>query len=70
MLLIVSDISTDGECNESDARLVTQSSDHEGIVQVCLQGSWFFVCDDGFDDDDAKVICSTLGFQREGGMYM
>ena len=37
-----------------------------GIVEVCVSGSYTRVCDDGWDNSDASVVCSQMGFSRYG----
>ena len=45
-------------------RLVDGNSTNEGNVQVYFKGEWRYVCDDHFDEREAKVVCRQLGFSR------
>ena len=43
-------------------RLVGGSSSHEGRLEVNYDDVWGTVCDDGFTDAAARVVCYSLGY--------
>lgn len=35
-------------------------------MEVCIEGSFGSICDDGWNSQDAQVICRQMGFEHEG----
>ncbi len=58
--------STGSVCNYGDVRLVNGDNQYEGRVEVCISNGWQTVCDNGWDSNDARVICNQLGFAYSG----
>ena len=50
------------ECVDADVRLVGSIYSHQGRLEVNVGGIWGTVCDDYFDNRDAAVACSMLGY--------
>ena len=54
--------------DHGNLRLVGASNYRSGIVEIFIQPNhtWGIVCDDYWDDVDARVVCRQLGFGNTG----
>lgn len=43
-------------------RIIDGAQEHEGRLEVYMNGAWGTICNDFFDDTDATVACRYLGY--------
>ena len=55
-------------CTNGDIRLVDGIIENEGRIEICTDGVWGTVCDEGWDETDAHVACTQLGHPDKGNM--
>lgn len=53
-------------CMDGDIRLVNGELVNEGRVEVCFDNQWGTICDDRWDNKEATVVCSQLGYSGKG----
>ena len=53
-------------CTNGEIRLVDGFIENEGRIEVCYNGVWGAVCDQGWDSTDAHVACTQMGHPELG----
>ena len=53
-------------CTDGQLRLVGGANIREGRVEICINNAWGTICDDLFDAQDARVVCTQMGFSNSG----
>ena len=59
-----------GLCTDGKVRLRGSTNVLIGRVEVCVNGTWTTVCDEYWDDNDARVICQQLGHSPYGNNFI
>ena len=57
------------DCTEGDVRLVGGAHNFQGTVQICLDNVWCLVAQQGWDDNDARVVCRQLKGYNPNGKF-
>lgn len=56
----------DNSCSPGLVRLAGGNSSREGRVEMCIGNVWGTICDFGWNEADARVVCGQLGFSNQG----
>ena len=51
-------------CLDASIRIVGGTNEREGRVEIMYQGIWGTICDNGWDDIDATVVCREMGYSH------
>ena len=51
---------------DGDIRLMGGANSLEGRVEICQRNNFDTVCDDFWDEQEAKVVCRQLGYAGTG----
>ena len=54
-------------CTNGTVRLVDGPVESTGRVEICINGLWGTVCNSYWDNNDAMVVCSQLGYSVNPG---
>ena len=55
---------------EGEIRLEGGTTSREGRVEMCSGGVWGTICDNGWSNTDARVVCRQLGYPTLGVSVM
>ena len=58
------------KCENGDIRLSGGTSVSNGRVEVCVNEGWGTICSDYWDNNDASVVCSQLGYSPYGMLFV
>ena len=56
-------------CEDGEVRLEGGFSPSNGRVEFCQYRTWGAVCGEGWDDNDARVVCGQLGYSNPEGFH-
>ena len=57
-------------CEDGDVRLVDAGSSSKQLVEVCISNQWGTVSGKYWDQDNAGVVCSQIGFTQRGQHHL
>ena len=57
-------------CCDGEVCLRGGFDENQGRVEICFSGVWGTVCDNGWDESDANVVCTQLGLPSGGKIIL
>ena len=55
-------------CSDGELRLMDGNDGTNGRVEICINNAWGSVCDSGFSQEEATVVCRQLGLLQDEGI--
>ena len=55
--------------DDSDSAVLIKDTLSRGRVEICVDNAFHTICENGWNNNDASVLCSELGFSRYGRSY-
>ena len=53
-------------CSDGAVRVMGGANPLEGRIEICQSNEYGTVCDDFWDELEAKVVCKQLGYTENG----
>lgn len=53
-------------CTNGDIQLIGGNNSAEGVIEICMNGTWGSVCNDGWGAQETAVVCKQLRLQIAG----
>ena len=64
--IICQDLCSDGDIRLADgASTILDAPPNNGRVEVCFNGEWGTICENGWSTNDGQVTCGQLGFAND-----
>ena len=57
---------TTDNCTNGVIRLVKGETEYEGLVEICADGSWGYICPHSWRETEAMTTCRQLGYTTIG----